>query len=285
MRECLERTILTIHAAIEPRIIDGHGDAGSDQLQQSAILLAIGAQASGLQIDNAHQFAAREHGDGELGLYGVQSGEVARIVMNVGREHRLTSGGRGAGKTFAERDHQVSHHFLTMADGIADAQAVLALAIQQDREQVVRDNVLHDGGDVRQNAIQVERLRCCGGNVEEKVEQFGAFLKTNSRFTGHFAGGRRHGQVADSEVCAADRAAAMILTLELAPMRVAPAASILSRSSKVRIPPDAFTPMSGPTVRRISSTSGTVAPEEPKPVDVFTKSAPAVCASLHATIF
>ena len=44
----------------------------------------------------------------------------------------------------------------------------------------------------------------------------------------------------------------MIWTPELVPMRFAPAARMVSRSSSVRIPPDALTPISGPTVRRIS---------------------------------
>ena len=45
-----------------------------------------------------------------------------------------------------------------------------------------------------------------------------------------------------------------------------------------RIPPAALTPISLPTTYRIKVTSSTVAPDGPKPVDVFTKSAPA---SLH----
>ena len=43
--------------------------------------------------------------------------------------------------------------------------------------------------------------------------------------------------------------------------------------------------MSSPTTRRISATSATVAPPGPKPVDVFTKSAPAAFASVHAVTF
>ena len=43
----------------------------------------------------------------------------------------------------------------------------------------------------------------------------------------------------------------------------------------MRMPPAAFTPMPGPTTRRMSATSWAVAPPGPKPVDVLTKSAPA----------
>ncbi len=124
---------------------------------------------------------------------------------------------------------------------------MLALAIKQDGEQVVGNDIFDDGGDVGENAVQIERVRSGGGNIQEKIEQFGAFLEADLGF----AGGRGHHAVPD----AAARAASTILTLALAPIRVAPAASIFSRSSSVRIPPEALTPISGPTARRISSTS------------------------------
>ena len=79
--------------------------------------------------------------------------------------------------------------------------------------------------------------------------------------------------------------ASTIFTLALAPMRVAPAAAIFLRSASVRIPPEALTPISGPTARRISSTSCAVAPEGPKPVEVLTKSAFAILASMLAITF
>ncbi len=55
--------------------------------------------------------------------------------------------------------------------------------------------------------------------------------------------------------------------------------------SRSRTPPAAFTPISAPTTRRISATSAAVAPPEAKPVEVFTKSAPAAFESVHAVIF
>ena len=59
-------------------------------------------------------------------------------------------------------------------------------------------------------------------------------------------------------------------------MRVAPAASMAEASAKVRMPPAAFTPISGPAALRIRRTSSTVAPPAPKPVEVFTKSNPSL---------
>ncbi len=247
VRECLQRAILAVDAAIEPRVVDGDRDAGGDQLEQGAILLAIGGQARGLQIDDAHQLAAREHRDGELGLDGIERGEIAGIVVNIGGQDRLAIRCRDAGDAFAERDYQVSHYFLAMADGITDAKPVLALAVKQDGEEIVGNDIFHNGGDVGENAVQIERVRSCGGNIQEKIEEFCAFLETDFGF----AGRRGHHAVPDS----AARAASTIWTLALAPIRVAPASSIFSKSSSVRIPPEAFTPISGPTARRISSTS------------------------------
>ena len=79
--------------------------------------------------------------------------------------------------------------------------------------------------------------------------------------------------------------ASTIFTLALAPTRLAPAAAMVFKSSRVRTPPEAFTPIAGPTVRRISATSSAVAPPGPKPVEVFTKSAPASFANRDAATF
>ena len=68
-------------------------------------------------------------------------------------------------------------------------------------------------------------------------------------------------------------------------MRVAPAASIARRLSADRIPPDAFTPIDGPTTSRMRATSSTVAPPVEKPVEVLTKSAPAATDRRHAARF
>ncbi len=74
-------------------------------------------------------------------------------------------------------------------------------------------------------------------------------------------------------------------TEALAPMRLAPAAFIFWASSQVLTPPDALTPMSGPTSLRMSAMSSTVAPPGPKPVEVFTKCAPATLDSEIAITF
>ena len=68
------------------------------------------------------------------------------------------------------------------------------------------------------------------------------------------------------------------------PSRVAPAATIARASAAVRIPPEAFTPRRGPTVRAIRATAAVVAPPAGwKPVEVFTKSAPADSAVRQAS--
>ena len=65
-------------------------------------------------------------------------------------------------------------------------------------------------------------------------------------------------------------------------MRLAPASTIAIKSSCVRTPPLALTPISGPTVSLMSLTASTVAPPVEKPVLVLTKSAPASLAALQA---
>ena len=80
------------------------------------------------------------------------------------------------------------------------------------------------------------------------------------------------------------RPASTILTLALAPMRLAPAATIRRASSSVRMPPEAFTPTFGPTIAA-SAHVGVGGAGAAKPVEVLTKSAPATFASVQAITF
>ncbi len=77
----------------------------------------------------------------------------------------------------------------------------------------------------------------------------------------------------------------MIASVALVPRRLAPASTIACASSALWIPPEAFTPISGPTVFLIRATSAAFAPPVENPVEVFTKSAPASFASSHAFTF
>ena len=70
-----------------------------------------------------------------------------------------------------------------------------------------------------------------------------------------------------------------------APMRLAPASTRASASSRVWMPPAALTPQASPTVARMRRTSSTVAPPVEKPVLVFTNATPAATQSLQARTF
>ena len=66
---------------------------------------------------------------------------------------------------------------------------------------------------------------------------------------------------------------------------MAPAFTIFSASSFVRTPPDALTPISDPTAFLMRAISSAVAPPVENPVEVLTKSAPALLAISHAFTF
>src|SRR5690348_9413843 len=145
-----------------------------------------------------------------------------------------------------------------MPDRIADGEPAPQLAVEQDGEQVVGNDFLDDLGEIRQNAIQVECLRSHLGDLEQKIEQFGAVLEhallaLRGSGRGCLCGGHQFPETT-------------IFTLALAPIRLAPAATMLLKSSLVRMPPEALTPIAGPTMERIKATSCVVAPEGPKPV-------------------
>src|SRR5690606_4992843 len=71
----------------------------------------------------------------------------------------------------------------------------------------------------------------------------------------------------------------------VAPVRVSPTGITSRSASSVRAPPAAFLGTRGETDSRIRIRSGIVAPDGAKPVDVFTKSAPADSTTCDARRF
>ena len=78
--------------------------------------------------------------------------------MDVSDQDRLAAGGGQSGDAFTQRDHEMPHHLVPVPDAIANAEPSLALAIEQNCEQIVGYDLFHNGGDVGQYAIQVERF-------------------------------------------------------------------------------------------------------------------------------
>jgi uncharacterized protein (DUF736 family) len=153
--ERLQGAVRPLDAQIEARVVDRHADARGDQPQQGAIVFRIGVDPRRLQVDDAHQALAGDHRRGQLRAHRVDRVQVARIAADVAHQHRLAARGGGAGQAFAERDGQIGDQFLAIADRVADAQAMLPLAIEEDREQVVRQHPLDHFGYAFEQPVEV----------------------------------------------------------------------------------------------------------------------------------
>ena len=131
--------------------------------------------------------------------------------------------------------------------------------------------------DVGQKAVP-DRAYSAGdrGHFQQEVEQFGALLEIERGFAAVLPWPlwlARSWRFDDLDAGAgADAAGARRF-------------SHLAESSRVRMPPEALTPMSGSDHLRIKAMSCAVAPLGANPVDVLTKSAPASLASVQATAF
>ena len=156
---------------------------GGDDAEQGEVFVRMKRAAGGLQIDDADEFAARHHGDGHLTAHGVEADEVSGIDADVGHQQRLARSGDGADDTFAQAEAQVLDELFTMADAVAQAEALLPVIVEEDGEQVMRDGLLDDGGDFAQQAIEVEGLRGDRGDLEQKVEQIGALFEADAFFS------------------------------------------------------------------------------------------------------
>src|SRR5206468_877064 len=150
------------------------------------------------------------------------------IIPHVSDKNRLALRGCGAGEALVERERQLVDDLRPVPDSVPDAQTLALLVIEQDGEQLAVDDLLDDIGDIGEQLIEIQRLRSDCRHFEQKIEQLGALAKTHGGFSWgrHFQPGSRRPAVAST-----------IFTLALAPMRLAPAAAIFCKSSRVRTPP------------------------------------------------
>ena len=84
-------------------------------------LFAIGIHARCLQIDHAHQPASHNHGNGQFRTNRVQRGEIASVVLDIAYQDGLAGGGGHSRDAFAERNYQITDHFVAMPDAVANA--------------------------------------------------------------------------------------------------------------------------------------------------------------------
>ena len=55
---------------------------------------------------------------------------------------------------------------------------LILFEVQEDREQVVRDHLLDDGGHARQKLIEIQRFGGDARNLEQKIEQLGTLAES-----------------------------------------------------------------------------------------------------------
>jgi len=63
-----------------------------------------------------------------------------------------------AGNAFAFGDRQTANHVVAMSDGVPNPQVAAPFTVEQDREEIVRQHLLHDLRHICKQLIQIERL-------------------------------------------------------------------------------------------------------------------------------
>src|SRR5581483_2258326 len=138
-----------------------------------------------------------------------------------------TCGSGGANNAFFQADVQVLGDFVPVTNGVAHPERARALRVEQNREQLVRNNILDDFGNIGEEAIEIQSFRRDAADFKEKIKQFSPLAEADFGFA---RGGHQYGftsPVASAAVCESrpDCNSRIIATPALAPMRLAPAAT------------------------------------------------------------
>src|SRR5690349_1398341 len=123
-----------------------------------------------LQIDYAYQLAAREHRHRQLRAYSIHGRKVTRVIADIARQNRFALCRRRTRDTLTDRDHEAAYNLIPVPARIANRQPMDALAIKQDRKDVVRDDSIDCVSHGRQHLIEIESLRCDRDYFEQKVQ-------------------------------------------------------------------------------------------------------------------
>ncbi len=146
-----------------------------------------------LDVNDADQLSAREHRHGQLTTDRIECVQIAGILANIVDHDRDASGRCCTGDSFIQFDDQAADHLFAMANGIADAQALIAFVVKKNRKEVVRDDVLDNGADIGEQLIEVESFRGDARHFEQEVEELDSLAETDGCFSWD-----RHGGLVDS---------------------------------------------------------------------------------------
>jgi hypothetical protein len=219
--EDLEGTVVLVDTAVEAGVFDGGGNAAGDEAEEGDFAFAVGVEASAFEVDDADEAAAGEHGDGEFAADGIEGIEVTGIGAGIADIDGLAGLGGGADDAFAEFDFESADEFVAVADGVADLEVFVTVAVKEDGEKVEADDAVEDVGDVIEDLIEIESGGGGVGDFEEEIEEIGAFLEADFAFPG---AGHQY------PPWGAGRPETIAMLAE-APMRVAPASIMRMASS------------------------------------------------------
>ena len=106
----------------------------------------------------------RELANGKVLVSDVQDKVVQLVDLAAGTAIKIGREGQGP------EEYMLPMGLFAMPDGIADPQRLIALMVQEDREQIVRNHFLNDGGHRGQLLVQIECLRGDARDLQQEVE-------------------------------------------------------------------------------------------------------------------
>ena len=109
---------------------------------------------------------------------------MPRVVSHIADQHRLATRRGDSGDAFAQCDRKITNHLFAMPHGVADAQILPPLAIEQNRKHIVRQHLLDDLRHVSEQLVQVQRQGDGGRDLEQEIEQLGSLLETDRGLAG-----------------------------------------------------------------------------------------------------
>ena len=156
----------------EPRVLDRTRHLARERDEHLHVLLGEAVERRRLEVEDADDPVLVHERDDELGARLRHEAEVARVLLHVAHEHRLTRADGRAAQALADRQPALLAAG-TEVDGLAQDELLPLLVEEQDPERLVVDHALDDLGEPLQEDVEVEDRRRLLADLVEAREEAG----------------------------------------------------------------------------------------------------------------
>ena len=167
-----QRVGLAADAFKEARVFDGDGQTAGHQRQNALLIAREVIDLRALDVEHADRLSLHHERNHHLRPNRIDDVDVPGILADVRHANRAARRRSRARDPLSDRDHPILAGFLAVSDGEAVIKPVHRFVDQQDAEDFVVDQALHERRGFSQHFVEVQRGINFLADFDQRRENF-----------------------------------------------------------------------------------------------------------------